>query len=418
VNEETRRRVVAAAEERTLAYPARVEEPLAFGTRQYRSRIRGVLAVFVLASVLIVGGLLAVHPAVGEAFGPQVAGVSVSPSTLSLRPGEEAALTATLSYSDGRTERRLSGVEWSSGEPGVAIVTSAGVVLARTNGSATITATVDGRSSTATVTVLPVALTRILLAPPSVAMLVGDAVTLSARGEYADGTSRPLGETLAWSTGNIDVAAVDSAGRLAALAAGETVVTATDGALSASATVTVTAPVRATGIRIDPGELTLDVGDTARLTAVTVFSDDSSALLAKASWRSSDEKVARVDGSGLLTALSPGTTVTITATANGFSDTATVTVTAPVTLTSITVRPATTDLLPGGTVQLTATGHYSDGTAVQLDSADWSSSDEDVVAVDGSGLATAQGFGSGTTITAAVGDMSGTATVNVPSVVE
>jgi hypothetical protein len=34
VNEETRRRVVAAAEERTLAYPARVEEPLAFGTRQ------------------------------------------------------------------------------------------------------------------------------------------------------------------------------------------------------------------------------------------------------------------------------------------------------------------------------------------------------------------------------------------------
>jgi uncharacterized protein YjdB len=312
-----------------LAYPARVEEPLAFGTRQYRSRIRGVLAVFVVTSVLIVGGLLAVHPAVGDAFGPRVTGVRVSPSTLSLRRGEEAALTATLSYSDGRTERPRSGVEWSSGEPGVAIVTSAGVVLARTNGSAAITATVDGRSSTATVTVLPVALTRILLTPPSLAMLVGDTVTLSARGEYADGTSRPLGETLAWSTGNIDVAVVDSAGRLAALAAGGTVVTATDGALSASATVSVTAPVRATGIRIDPGDLTLDVGETVRLTAVTVFSDDSSALLAKASWRSNDEEVARVDDSGLVTALSRGSTATITATANGFSDTATVTVTAP-----------------------------------------------------------------------------------------
>jgi uncharacterized protein YjdB len=415
VNEEVRRSVIVTARERALAYPAHIEQPLAFGTRQYRFRIRRSLAIVLVAAVVVVGGLLAVHPAVGEAFSPRLTGLTVSPSTLELRPAEEATLTVTLVYSDGSAEPAGSGVvEWTSSGPTVVGVTAEGAVLAHAVGAATITARAGDRSSQSIVTVLPVTLTNIVLTPASVELPVGDTVTLSARGEYADGTTRPLGETLGWSTGDAGVASVDESGVVSAHAVGAVIVTATGEGVSATASVTVTAPVEPTGVRVTPAEVALAVGGTAQLTAVTVLGDGTTAPLTDAatSWHSSNEKVAQVNHSGLVTARSAGT-ATITATADGLRGTASVTVTTPPTLTSITLSPSDANLAPGETVQFTATGHYGSTTSAPLDSAAWSSSDESAVTVTASGLATAVGEGTSATITATVDGISGTAPVTV-----
>jgi len=81
-----------------------------------------------------------------------VASVTVSPASASLAPGQVVQLTAILKDASGAT---LSGrpVTWSSSSAAVAGVSGSGLVTGTTPGSATITATAEGRSGTAAITV-------------------------------------------------------------------------------------------------------------------------------------------------------------------------------------------------------------------------------------------------------------------------
>jgi uncharacterized protein YjdB len=82
---------------------------------------------------------------------PVVASVSVTPSALTLSPGETTELTATASDPTGVPVSVP--ISWTSSNSGVASVSSSGSVTANANGSATITAAADGVSGTASVTV-------------------------------------------------------------------------------------------------------------------------------------------------------------------------------------------------------------------------------------------------------------------------
>src|SRR5256885_1782055 len=81
-----------------------------------------------------------------------VASVAVSPATASVQVGGTVQLTATPKDSTGSA---LSGrtVTWASGNAAVATVSGSGLVSAVAAGSATITATSEGKSGTASVTV-------------------------------------------------------------------------------------------------------------------------------------------------------------------------------------------------------------------------------------------------------------------------
>ena len=87
-------------------------------------------------------------------------------------------------------------------------------------------------------------------------------------------------------------------------------------------------------VMLDQSTLALTVGKTATLTA----SGHESLLGMAITWTSSDDKVATVDASGVVTAVSAGTAV-ITASVNGFTATCTVTVTAA----AANASPATGD---------------------------------------------------------------------------
>ena len=90
-----------------------------------------------------------------------VASVSVTPPALSIAIGSTAQLTAQLRDAAGAL---LSGraVTWSSGNTAVATVSNAGVVSAHATGSASITATSEGKTGTATVAAtVPVSLAAI-----------------------------------------------------------------------------------------------------------------------------------------------------------------------------------------------------------------------------------------------------------------
>jgi Bacterial Ig-like domain (group 2) len=90
----------------------------------------------------------------GQAAGPSlpVAQVMVSPASVSLPVGQSQTLIATLKDANGAT---LSGraVSWSSANPGVATVNTTGLVSAVSAGSTTVTATSEGKSGSASVTI-------------------------------------------------------------------------------------------------------------------------------------------------------------------------------------------------------------------------------------------------------------------------
>src|SRR5438034_661531 len=97
-----------------------------------------------------------------------VASVTVSPATVSLQPGQTQQLTATPKDASGNA---LSGrmVTWASGNTAVATVSGSGLVSGVAAGSTTITATSEGKSGGASVTVTPVGATVTLVGAGDIA---------------------------------------------------------------------------------------------------------------------------------------------------------------------------------------------------------------------------------------------------------
>src|SRR5207302_921011 len=81
-----------------------------------------------------------------------VASVEVTPATASVQAGQTVQLTATPKDANGAP---LSGrtVTWSSSNTAVATVSNSGLVSGVTPGTATITATSEGKSGTSAITV-------------------------------------------------------------------------------------------------------------------------------------------------------------------------------------------------------------------------------------------------------------------------
>jgi hypothetical protein len=170
-----------------------------------------------------------------------VASVEVSPDSTSVAVGESAQLAAATRNGGGEP---LTGrvIGWTSDDTQVATVSGTGLVSAVAPGGATITATSEGKSGTATVTVIalpePVASVEVQPAAPTVA--AGSTVQLTATPK--DKTGEPLsGREVTWASSDPKVATVSGSGRVTGVAAGLAVITATSEDQPGTSSVTVTA---------------------------------------------------------------------------------------------------------------------------------------------------------------------------------
>jgi len=132
---------------------------------------------------------------------------------------------------------------------------------------------------------------------------------------------------------------------------------------------------------IDPTSLGLALDETGQLEA-TALCAGGLPLDREITWSSSDDAVATVDDTGLVTGVDEGS-ATITAEAGGVSATAAVTVAG--TVAEVVVSPASFSILEGDTQQLTAEAKDANGN-VLVRAFTWSSSDETVATVDANGL--------------------------------
>jgi uncharacterized protein YjdB len=254
----------------------------------------------------------------GEAI--PVSSVSVSPSSLALKVGESRNVTATVLPADATNKA----ITWSSDNPDVATVNNAGKVTGLAVGTATITVSTEdgGKTATCAVTVYKktISVTGVTLDEEILTIKKGESASLTATVLPADATNKAV----TWSSDNPDVATVDDVGKITALSAGTATITVTtvDGSFTASCVVTVTIPV--TGVTLDKETLTINKGESVSL-IVTVLPAD--ATNKSVTWNSDKPKIAKVDNTGKITALSVGkATITVTTKEGGFTATCAVTV--------------------------------------------------------------------------------------------
>ena len=169
-------------------------------------------------------------------------------------------------------------------------------------------------------------------------------------------------------------------------------------------------PARPASITVTPATFELTaLGVTVQLSAEVHDQNGQVIAGATVAWTSSSTTVATVDAAGLVTAAGNGT-ATITATAGTVSGSAVGTVDQEVIAVEVS-SPADTVPL-GDTVRLVAEATDANGHAVEDAEFTWSSSDESVLTVDGSGLVRGIAEGAATITAASVG-LVGTAQIRV-----
>ena len=251
-----------------------------------------------------------------------VTSVTIAPSSLNLIVGETGQLTAAVAPDDATNPD----VTWGSSDNKVATVSDKGLVSAVAAGSATITATADGKRAVCTVTVeepapLVIPVSEVAIDITAVTLVEGESCQLTATVTPGDATDA----SVVWSSSNNSVASVSEDGKVSAIAPGEATITAKAGGKSATCLVTVQkAVVAVSGVTLDKTTLALTEGQLGQL-AATVKPDDATDKTV--TWSSSKTSVATVSDKGLVTAVSAGE-ATITAKAGGKSATCLVTVTA------------------------------------------------------------------------------------------
>ena len=236
--------------------------------------------------------------------------------------------------------------------------------------------------------------------PESMTVEVGQPVDLAVNYTYKNENASDEKKAAAQSEAGVkltsDSPAVTVAedGTLTAAQGGEAIITVTsaDGTLSDTCKVTVTVPL--TGIALDQETLALAINGTesAKLTAAPVPAE-STEPVDEVTYTSSNEAVATVAEDGTVTAVADGE-AEITATLGEYTASCKVTVTtAP---DGIKFGKASGSLTVGGSTTLKLYTTPSEAAAPDMSQVTFTSSDEDVAAVDGEGKVTAQKAGKAT----------------------
>jgi len=187
--------------------------------------------------------------------------IAVTPADPSIADGTSQQFTATGVYTDASTQDLTEQVTWSSFNEAVATVSNAddskGLATAAGAGTTTVSAISGGVTGDTTLTVTAT-LVSIEVTPTAPSIANGLTQQFTATGLYSDASTQDLTAEATWDSSDDAVATVSNTGLATAASVGSATVSATSGAVSGSATLTVT-----------PAPLTVDQMVAALLTAVT-----------------------------------------------------------------------------------------------------------------------------------------------------
>lgn len=224
--------------------------------------------------------------------------LKVSVSKLTLKAGASRTVSAIAAPAN-TTDK----VVYTSQNPSVATVNDAGKITAKAAGKTKITVKAGSKEKTIAVTV-----TKKAVKVKSLKMKKAALTMNKGTQTYVSYKVNPTGATttLKWKSSNKNVAAVDQTGKIVAKKAGKATITVTANGKKATVKVSVVDPC--TSVKVQ-SKLTLKAGKSAKLKVTTTPKTTGQ----KATFKSSNKKVATVDSKGKVKALKKGTAkITVT----------------------------------------------------------------------------------------------------------
>ncbi len=235
-------------EDKNESFGAVPQFPL-YSDRRPPKRHRERLVLSVAISLFLLALLAGCH---GFFISPTLSSIYINPASASVAVNNTVQMVAYGTYSDG-TQSQITGssVGWSSSNTDVATVTSpGGLVTGVSTGTATMTASAQGVSGTASVSVTIANINTLVITtnqgsttPISTATLSGAPATLQF---YAYANSNPandVSDAVTWSSSNTSVATISTGlssgnGLVTSVAAGTTNITASTTNSTTGATIT------------------------------------------------------------------------------------------------------------------------------------------------------------------------------------
>jgi hypothetical protein len=242
-------------------------------------------------------------------------------------------------------------------------ISPAGLYTPNLVGTHTVTATANGTSATAQVTISAGALAKIEVSPPAASITADETQQFTAKGFDAKGN--PVSISPQWSASPSGT--VDSSGIFTPQKAESVVVTAKQGAVAGSATVTVRAG-KAVSVEVDPPQATITADETKAFTATALDARGNVVAGAAFDWTTEEGSIAAgrytptKTGAWKVAAAARGTT------AKGEAQ---VTVT-PGKLVEVRVDPPTATLKVDESASFTAVALDSKGNEITAMAPEWS----------------------------------------------
>ncbi len=214
------------------------------------------------------------------------------PEMVTLAPDATEELKVEVSVEPA--EAIVPPVQWTTSDPAVVEVDN-GTLVAKGVGNATVTASCGNTQVQCAVSV-EILLQSVVLDRTDAALSVGETMSISASAQPENTTHFDV----VWSSSDPAVATVNGDGTVTAVAPGTTTITATSGSISTSCKVAV--GVRAEIMVLDKMSLTLETGQTEKLT-YTVYPTEA---IDTVTYESTDPAIATVSEDGIVTAVAPG----------------------------------------------------------------------------------------------------------------
>jgi len=325
--------------------------------------------LFLLLACVLISGLA--NTETGFAEEKQISRLVLSKNQVTLETGDTLSLTATAVYVSGATENVTIKTDWESKNPDIASV-YAGLITARAEGKATLTASYMGQTEIVDVTVSK-KVKALTTNQQSLNVQIGQEAQVEVVAVYADGTSEDVTSKADWTIDNASVATVIN-GKVKGISSGTGTITARYGSQSVSVPLSVEI-----AHRLEPSKSKVSLlrgeKETIQLKAIFPDGSENDNVADKAVWSSSDPAVADAL-KGTITAYGAGTAV-ITATYG----TKKATIQVDVDTTQKLVADKQDLFLKAGEeteIRLTATYANGGGEAEVTDKAEWSSSNENI----------------------------------------
>ncbi len=244
---------------------------------------------------------------------PVAASVQITVAKATLEVGESSAFTAEALDARGSP---FPDIVWSATPASIIAVSESGVVTAIGQGTGVVSASAGTQRATVSVSVLRGTVTQVTIAGVQGPLSAGTTTALTAVSKDARGTTLS-GRATVWSSSEPTVVSIDQAGMARAIVPGSATLSATVEGQSTSVTVAVV-PGTVSSVTLSPSQATIAVGESLSVHFQARDTIGNVTTIPPPTWTSSSPSVASVSTSGVVTALSPGST-SITATSGSSS---------------------------------------------------------------------------------------------------